>query len=228
MRTAGHPSAIFAHRAGRDTADDDPVRALHRRLDFYPTPPWAARAIGHFLRELDPEARTVWEPACGEGHFAHGLSDAFDTVFASDVHAHGYGQVLDFMDPEADGQGAFDWVATNPPFESAAAFARLGWRRARRGVALLCRSGFEESIGRYSLFHGPAPITMKVVFTERVAMHLGAYKPGKASAALYSLFIWCKPPLAAQYPAAPLWRAFPPGTRARFERAVDARWARAA
>ena len=228
MRAAGQPSAVFAHRAGRDTVDEDPVRALHRRLDFYPTPPWAGRAVGHFLRDLDPQARTVWEPACGEGHLAHGLADAFDTVFSSDVHDHGAGQVIDFLDPFAAKVGPFDWVVTNPPFNAAASFARLGWNRARRGVALLCRSAFEESIGRHDLFHGRAPATMKVVFTDRASMHLGAYKPKKGSAALYSLFIWCKPPLAAQFPAAPLWRAFPPGTRARFERADDARWARAA
>jgi hypothetical protein len=227
MTVMALPSATYAQRAPRGVHDADPVRALHRRLEFYPTPPWAARAIGRFVADLDPPARTVWEPACGEGHMAAALAETFD-VRASDIHAHGYGEVVDFLDPHRIGRDA-DWIITNPPFDgefgTAKAFARMALSRARRGVALLCRSAFEESVGRHGLFHGARPATMKVVFAERVPMVLGEYRPRASTAMSYSLFVWCKRPLADQFPGAPLWRSFPPGTRARFERPDDVRWA---
>lgn len=230
MRAESSPSATYAQRAPRAVFDACPLRALHRRLEYYPTPPWAARAIARFLLDLDPAATSCWEPACGEGHFAEPLSELFPRVLATDIHDHGYGGVRDFL--AGDDAEDVDWVATNPPFDgefgTATAFAREALRRANRGVALLCRSAFEETIGRHDLFHGLQPATMKVVFAERVPMVLGEYRPKASTAMSYSLFVWCKPPLAAAFPNAPLWRSFPPGTRARFERADDARWARAA
>lgn len=39
-------------------------------LDFFPTPPWATRAGVEIIRAIDPEARDVCDPACGEGHMA--------------------------------------------------------------------------------------------------------------------------------------------------------------
>lgn len=232
MNATSVPSATYAQRAPRDVYDDDPTKALYRRLEYYPTPPWAARAIGHRLLELDPSARSCWEPACGQGHMAHGLGDAFSNVYASDIHPHGYGDVVDFLGAGGDLVKGADWIVTNPPFDgeygTAEAFARVALTRARRGVAMLCRSAFEETIGRHGLFHGLRPATMKVVFAERVPMVLGEYRPKASTAMSYSLFIWCQPPLADQFPNAPLWRSFPPGTRARFERADDVRWARAA
>ena len=41
-------------------------------LDYFPTPPWATRALfRHVLPVLGVEAiGRVWEPACGEGHMA--------------------------------------------------------------------------------------------------------------------------------------------------------------
>ena len=41
-------------------------------LDYFPTPPWATRALfRHVLPALDVDGIcSVWEPACGEGHMA--------------------------------------------------------------------------------------------------------------------------------------------------------------
>jgi hypothetical protein len=41
-------------------------------LDYFPTPPWATRALfEHVLPALGIDGvGTVWEPACGEGHMA--------------------------------------------------------------------------------------------------------------------------------------------------------------
>ena len=83
---------MSAHRV---SPADDP--------DFYPTPPWAARAGAELVLQLDPRARTVWEPACGAGHMAHGLRDYFPTVHMSDIGRYDGNPVIDFLSPSAPG-----------------------------------------------------------------------------------------------------------------------------
>jgi hypothetical protein len=61
-------------------------------LDFFPTPPWATRALfRHVLPELGIGAiGSVWEPACGEGHMAAVIGElARSPVVASRIFAHG-------------------------------------------------------------------------------------------------------------------------------------------
>ena len=55
-------------------------------LDYFPTPPWAARALCEFLASPAPEGggedlrgQTCWEPAAGEFHLpCHLLPDHYD------------------------------------------------------------------------------------------------------------------------------------------------------
>jgi hypothetical protein len=44
---------------------------------------------------------SVWEPACGEGHMAKVLKEYFGRLDASDIYPYGYGEVLDFLIPQA-------------------------------------------------------------------------------------------------------------------------------
>jgi hypothetical protein len=210
----------MAARAPASVAEGDGDRAaLHRQLDYFPTPPWAARVGGELVRFLDPEARTIWEPACGEGHMAAPLRESFD-VFASDVHAFGFGKVGDFLGhdlPKAWGGGQPDWIVTNPPFRTAGAFARLGLERARCGVALLLRLAFLEGGQRYRLLHGAEPLTLCAVFAERVPMTLGRWDPKASSATAYAWFLWRKGSAGD-----PRLIGIPPGTRERLTRPEDA------
>lgn len=210
---AGHaPAAVEA---------DDARTALYRRLDYFPTPPWAARAGAELIRSLDPDARTVWEPACGEGHMAAPLAESFD-VFASDIHPFGFGDVANFLDdrefaPPSHADAA-DWIVTNPPFNAAARFLAVGLRTARRGVALLLRLSFLEGAARYPLFYGAAPLSVCAVFAERVPMTLGRWDPKAASATAYAWFLWRK----GETGASPRLAGIPPGTRQRLTRPNDA------
>ena len=57
------------------------------------------------LRETDRAGQdlasmSVWEPACGRGHMARPLADYFGTVYVSDIHPYGYGEVCDFLSEE--------------------------------------------------------------------------------------------------------------------------------
>jgi hypothetical protein len=57
-------------------------------LDFFPTPPWATRALIETVlgdRSEEFAALTVWEPACGEGHISGVLEEYFGTVIATDI-----------------------------------------------------------------------------------------------------------------------------------------------
>lgn len=215
LRPAGAGSVMASH-APALVSTDSALVALYRRLEYFPTPPWAFRALGERLAVLDPGAWSWWESACGEGHGAHGLRDYADAVLCSDIHDYGAGLVHDFLSGE-DGVGAMspaldgfhaDWVATNPPFGKAAEFVRVGLSRARRGVALLCRSGWRDTGGRHGLFHGGdgsgkvgralaglPPCDLELPFYDRVPMNLGrwvvrASEPGGSSATPYSWFIW--------------------------------------
>lgn len=224
MRPEGF-SAVMAHRV----SDPD-------SLDYFPTPPWAARAGGELIRMLDPAAETAWEPACGGGHMVHGLSDYFRSVRASDIHDYGAGEVLDFLSaPLTDEPGSsepVDWVVTNPPFVHGEAFVRAAWPRVRRGVALLLRLQFREGAGRASGLFREMPLSVKATFAERVPMVKGRWDPEASSATAYAWFLWMKPeaqgasPWSAAIDAArPLGAALdvliPPGSCARLSHRSD-------
>lgn len=216
-------SAVLAHRA-RGVEDSDPLRTLLRSLDYFPTQPWAARAMAELVMRVDPSARSAWESACGEGVMAHGMADYFDRLVLSDVHDYGVGaQVADFLEPELTPPGGpVDWIFTNPPFEHAKAFVTLSRKRARRGVAMFVRLGFQETIGRYELFSGPMAATLACPFAERVGIMLGDCKIGGGTAMAYMVVIWITDPqLAEDYPGETLLRPIPPGTRDRLSRPTD-------
>jgi hypothetical protein len=196
-------------------------------LDFFPTPPWAARAGGELISRLDPGGPwTCWEPACGEGHMMHGLKDYFGQVAGSDIHPYGAGAVFDFIgDAPINGDlpgGRWDWIVTNPPFRDGEAFVRAALPRARRGVAMLLRLVFLEGGGRWPLFYGDTPLAVCAPFAERVPMVKGRYDPSASSATAYAWFIWRKG--RASMP--PELMGIAPGAKARLTRPSDQRFAR--
>lgn len=149
----------------------------HDSLDYFPTPPWAARALCEFLQaELgeDLKGQSCWEPACGEGHMVRALYDYFGAVGASDVHQYGSDhQLADFLlGPRGDG---YDWIVTNPPFRLGEQFITRALEEARRGVAMFVRSAFTESADRYrKIFADEAnPPAFVLQFVERVVLLKG-------------------------------------------------------
>ena len=173
-------------------------------LDYFPTPPFATRALCEFLRDLGYplHAYDVWEPACGEFHMARPSGEYFAKVRASDVHPYGEHQVLDFPLLGRSEHGA-DWVITNPPFMLAEQFIRTALDVAGTGVAMLVRSAFLEGEKRcLGLFAETAP-SYVLQFSERVVMLKDRLvrsgrvdpfheKPGSkaSSATSYSWLVW--------------------------------------
>lgn len=165
----------------------------HDSLDYFPTPPWATRALCRYLEHADPiETMRAWEPACGEGHMARPLAEYFGMVYASDVHEHGFGDRLDFLWPY---QGpAFDWIITNPPFRLADQFAQTAIDRAVRGVALFVRAAFLEGKERYRTLFSVRKPSAILQFTERVPLVKGRVDKEAASATAYCWIVWrCRP-----------------------------------
>ena len=180
-------SAVMERRAPELVAADDAERAKWRSVDWFATPPFASRAGAELVKAIDPQARKIWEPACGDGIMAECLREYFPSdenggVFATDiVPRDGYGQAtIDFLNDgyEPSPELRPDWVITNPPFNTASDFVLNGLKVARRGVAVLCRLAFLETVDRYCLhFCGENHLTHLGIFCERVPMQLGPWNP---------------------------------------------------
>ncbi len=175
-------------------------------LDYFPTPPWATRALcdqvlfaalhGLALFKGERPARlTVWEPACGEGHMARPLGEYFDNVFASDVFDYawtGQDQVYDFLLPWPGEPQLphYDWIITNPPFNQAENFLSLALTRATAGVALLIRTQWLHTAGRWQAIFKATPPVLICPFVERVPMLKGRLDKSASTATDYCWICW--------------------------------------
>lgn len=162
-------------------------------LDDFPTPPWATRAlIEHAIGQKDALSRmSCLEPACGAGHMSKVLNEYFASVHDSDVGYYGYGEVRDFLG-NPYGQNSFDWVITNPPFRLAEQFVLQALSVARIGVAILARTVFLESSGRYRAIFEFTPPTRFAQFVERVPMVKGRLDKAASTATGYCWLVWDK------------------------------------
>lgn len=179
MQNTSH--AVMAQRA-----------ELKNSLDDFPTPPWATRALTeHVIGKNDLAALTCIEPACGRGHMAVTLAEYFKEVMAADVFDYGFGREQDFLKSKI-AAGSFDWVITNPPFRLAEDFIQKGLSIARCGVAMLTRTVFVESVGRYERLFQTNPPSRFAQFTERVPMVKGRVDKKASTATGYAWLVWQK------------------------------------
>ncbi|GAA2871812.1 hypothetical protein GGQ99_000980 [Aminobacter niigataensis] len=187
MNARTHSTAVMARRV--EPADS---------LDFFPTPPWATRAFcEHVLQRIwfgpTPFDCTVEDPACGEGHMALALAEYFTEARASDIFGYGYGAVQDFLHPDHRPTGV-DWFITNPPFNLALDFVEKALTFARRGVAMLVRTQFQEGEERFERLFSRRPPQWIAQHVERVPMHRGRWVVNGTSATAYQWLIWFKHP----------------------------------
>jgi hypothetical protein len=174
--------AVMAQRVeAADSADD------------FPTPPWATRAlVEHVLGNKKALAgQTCLEPACGAGHMAKVLHEYFREVHASDAYDYGYSIKRDFITHPFE-TNSVDWVITNPPFRLGEEFVLKALTIARQGVAILARTVFLESVGRYNRIFQEQPPTKFAQFTERVPMVKGRLDIKATTATGYAWLVWEK------------------------------------
>lgn len=184
-RASGAPqggSAVMAHR-GPDGSG----------LDDFPTPPWAGRALCEWLLRQGHDL-AQWrcrEPAAGRGDLARALGEYFAAVEQWDVCDYGAGN-LDRVEDYLSGwaRSSVDWTITNPPFRLAERFIGRALASSDRGVAMLVRTQFLESIGRWErLFSVRAPSAV-LQFVERVPMLRGRLDRGASTATAYCWLVW--------------------------------------
>ena len=169
-------------------------------LDYFPTPPWATRALCVCLEaHFNLSEQSCWEPACGRGHMVRPLREYFSLVHSSDVYAYDtpdQDTLRDFLfyrwdDLPGDLQQV-DWIITNPPFRLGEQFALHALEMSHVGVALLVRTQFLETIGRYQKLFDKHEPTHILQFTERVPMVKGRLDPDISTATAYCWVIWVK------------------------------------
>jgi hypothetical protein len=187
-------------------------------LDYFPTPPWATRALfRHVLPAIGADAiETVWEPACGEGHMAETIAEfASDQVVASDIFNYGYGQAPhDFLNDEPLARP--EWIITNPPFNLACEFTLHALDLASEGVAMLARTTWIEGKGRFEKLFRDRPPALYCPFVERLPMVKGRWDPDAATATSYAWFVWLQGVVGAAHVH---W--IPPGCRGELSRQDD-------
>ena len=160
-------------------------------LDDFPTPPWATRALmKHVLSDQACSGMEVIEPACGRGHMSETLKEYVLKVHSSDIFNYGYGGVADFL--HEDYTVKSDWLITNPPFKHAEEFIQKGLTLADVGVAVLVRTVFIESVGRYKRLFSKRPPSLIAQFSERVPIVKGRLDRTVSSATGYAWLIWNK------------------------------------
>ena len=147
---------------------------------------------------------------------ARPLREYFGSVEASDAHDHGFGAAQDFLAYPGSGR-SHDWVITNPPFRLAEQFVDRALSIARVGVAILARTVFLESVGRYQRIFSRRPPSTFAQFSERVPMVKGRLDRTASTATGYAWFVW-------RNPAAPEPRlTWIPSCRKQLERDEDYR-----
>lgn len=159
-------------------------------LDDFPTPPWATRALlEHVIKDRSIKNGSCLEPACNRGYMSNVLCEYFKEVTSSDVADYGYGKVINYLSG-AYKKDSYDWVITNPPFRLAEEFLIESFKVARKGVAILARTVFLESVGRYDRVFKQNPPTFFAQFTERVPMIKGKLDKKASTATGYAWFVW--------------------------------------
>nr|WMC98889.1 SAM-dependent methyltransferase [Aminobacter aminovorans] len=177
-------NTTHAVMAQRHEAADSP--------DDFPTPPWATRAlIEHVIGIGDVAGLSCLEPACGRGYMAKPLSEYFASVEASDAYHYGFAPIRDFLTFPFEAL-SHDWVITNPPFRLAEEFVDRALTVARKGVAILARTVFLESVGRYENIYAKYPPSKFAQFAERVPMVKGRVDAKASTATGYAWFVWEK------------------------------------
>jgi hypothetical protein len=161
-------------------------------LDDFPTPPWATRALMEQILSplLSGKKSSCLEPACGRGFMSEALKEYFYEVDSKDIFEYGYGEVDDFL--SSTSKKKYDWVITNPPFKNAEEFILKGLSIANKGVAVLVRTVFLESVGRYERLFSKTPPSIVAQFVERVPMVQGRVDKQASTATGYAWIIWTK------------------------------------
>ncbi|MDD5006743.1 MAG: NAD(P)-dependent oxidoreductase [Candidatus Omnitrophica bacterium] len=164
----------------------------HRQQqDYYATEPKAVE----LLLEVEQFNKSVWEPACGEGHIAEVFVKHGYNVRASDLIDRGYGEQQDFLffnDEHWEGD-----IVTNPPYARAVDFVNKALDIIPDGnkVAMFLKIQFLEGKERKGLYKNHPPKIIYVSSSRLLCAKNAEFEKmieGGGSAVAYAWFIWQK------------------------------------
>lgn len=187
-------------------------------LDFFPTPPWATRALFETVPGLMAVSlQSWWDPCCGQGHMIEVVKEqATGKCIASDIFDYGYGAVGDFLNPQDMSTVQPDWIIMNHPFNQTCEFITRALTVSNIGIAFLCRTQALEGVKRYrQIWAKYEPIICP--FVERVPMYKGRWVVNGSTATAY-MWVILSPYISAK-DAAPCW--IKPGAKARLSKPDD-------
>ena len=149
--------------------------------DFFPTPPWATRAIC----KAHPFDGSIWEPACGDYHMSNTLKEYNNNVQSTDI-IYGHDFIKD--EPLED----IDWIITNPPFNIAEDFIHRALDVVKVGAAFLLRINFLATSKRYNTLYNVTPPARIFQYTDRIQFNATEVSRKGSTAVDYTWIIWDK------------------------------------
>lgn len=185
--------------------------------DDFPTPPWAVRAFLEYVAKI-PKGSVVLEPACGRGFMGVAFREAGLKVLEYDKTRYTPGHKLadytsDVIYPR------HDFVITNPPYKLANDFTRRALDEATKGVGMLLRTIWMESVTRHDTLFGPNPPTTVAVFSRRMQAAHGKLVRGGGAMMSHSWFWWDKTKPAKPGDTRLIW--IPPTAQAELDKDSD-------
>lgn len=165
-------------------------REIH---DYYATDPIAIE----YLLGVEEFTKTIWEPACGEGHLSKALQKRGYKVRSTDLVDRGYGNkhgTLDFLSNQDSLLSKVNIrdIITNPPYKYAEDFIKQSHDISQKGtkIAMFLKLLFLESSKRKKLFQKYPPKTV-YIFTKRIKCAInGDFSNKKGKAVAYAWYIW--------------------------------------
>jgi len=193
--------------------------------DFWPTPPWATRALVVHLWEHGYafKGATLLEPMAGAGHMAKTFEEygamvsAYDNRrWRGDKFTGNYktGQRDFLTQPPLPGKWAY--VITNPAYADARATARRMFDMATHGMAVLVRVQFLETRDATRLFEVIGEPTQILFFQDRISFKKNVVV---RNAPRYFFHIWAFWDKQDPDPRPPIF--IPYGSQPRFEKDTD-------
>ena len=156
--------------------------------DYYATEPMAVQ----LLLESESFGKTIWEPACGEGHISKVLEEHGYQVVSTDLIDRGYGKGnINFLETTFATKLKCD-IITNPPYKYAKEFVEHALDQVETGckVAMFLKLTFLEGQGRRDLFRNNPPKTVYVCSGRLQCGKNGDFTGSRMVA--YAWFVWEK------------------------------------
>lgn len=161
--------------------------------DYYATDP---KALEIFLDKLKKDNlelhKSIWEPACGEGHLSKVLEKRRYNVYSSDLINRGYGWQSDFLQTKVRNLNLD--ILTNPPYKYAKEFVQKALELQADGyyTIMFLKIQFLEGQARRKLFEKSPPKYVYVNSKRQICYINGDISKKMSSASCYCWFIWQK------------------------------------